>query len=102
MDFFNLLCYIYVENDNPRKDLMMTQSVENLVQFLNSLPLPQQTQIAESLLEEAKWEASIQAPKGKAFIEGLIEKTKRDAREGRGMSLDEFLQKAEQYNIENE
>ena len=76
----------------------MSQAVQELVQFLNSLPMPQQDEIAESLLEEAKWEASFKTPKGKAFIEHLIQKTKRDAKEGRGMSLDEFLEKADELN----
>lgn len=79
----------------------MTQSVENLVQFLNSLPLPQQTQIAESLLEEAKWIASSPPPKNKALVEAMIKRVDEEIAAGTTMTLEEFLIEADEYDRKN-
>ena len=79
----------------------MSPQIENLVQFLSKLPQPQQNKMAESLLEEAKWEASLESPKAKAVLDKMLERVREEIEEGTTMPLEEFLIEADKYDKEN-
>lgn len=79
----------------------MIQPVQELLNFLSSLPVAQQTEIAQSLLEEAKWEASLKSAKGKAFVDNLIAEVEEEIKAGTTIPLEEWLEKVEPVIFDN-
>jgi len=73
----------------------MIQQVENLVHFLNQLPVTQQARVAEILLKEAQYEIS-ESPKNRAWVEQLIQETEEDINQCNTMSMREFIRKAQE------
>jgi hypothetical protein len=79
----------------------MSPQVETLVQFLNSLPIAQQEEMAEQFLEEAKQIIALPPRKNRALVEAMIQRVDEQIEAGKTMPLEEFLEKARQYNKEN-
>ncbi len=79
----------------------MSPQVETLVQFLNTLPIAQQEEMAEQFLEEAKQIIALPPRKNRALVEAMIKRVDEEIEAGTTMTLEEFLIEADEYDREN-